>query len=180
MIPVYLQPNDQGWVLRVAHERWKYVVEHNLQAQFPGATERDHQDGAGGELAFCRALGLKWPATVNTFTAVPDVSPNWEVRTLRKLPGVKVVDTDPDDRLVAWVRGKLPRYEIMGYIIAGGAKQHGEWRKDPGKRKRPIWLVPENRMVPIDPGFHALCGYAVDDWGLFSCAFCGRPSHARA
>lgn len=176
MIPVYLDPSDQGFALRVAHERWRYVEEHNLHAKFGGATEKDHQDGAGGELAFCRALKIPWQATINTFTEVPDVLPNWEIRTLRTMPGVKVVDTDPDDRLVTWVKGQLPRYEVMGYIRAGGAKAHPEWHKDPGKRKRPIWLVPPSRMIPINPDFHRLCAWAQDDWGLWSCAFCGKES----
>lgn len=177
MIPVYLNPSDQGWALDIAHQRWKYVEEHHLQARFGDADEEKHQQGAMAELAFCRALGLEWPHTVNTFTEVPDVNPNWEVRFLSAGPkwrGVKVLEKDDDDRLVAWVTGKIPRFEVMGYFRAGGAKGHPEWWLP--KKVAPLWLVPESRMIPINPGFHDICPMGKDDWDMFFCVVCGRRS----
>lgn len=174
MIPIYLDPSDQGWALDIAHQRWR---KGEGRPRYPGATEAHHQVGAMAELAFCRALKVEWPHTVDGFKEIPDVNPNWEVRYLKDQPGwrgVKVLENDDDDRLVAWVTGKLPRFEVMGYIRAGGVKQHPEWWRP--KKVAPLWLVPESRMIPINADFHALCAWARDDWGMWSCAYCGKVS----
>lgn len=174
MIPIRLTSNDIAWATKVGKVRWRRAQQKRSKARFKGAKEIDHIDGAGGELAFCRALGLAWPASIDSYTTEgkPDVYPNWEVRALRRMRGVKVTDEDHDDRLVVWVRGAMPSFEIMGYMRAGGAKKHDEWKRDPGGRGRPIWLVPENKMVPIDSGFHATCSYAGDELG-WACVYCG-------
>lgn len=171
MIPIHLSQADAAWAIAVGKARWAMVQRQGRKAKFAGAKLEDHIDGAGGELAFCRALGLIWPASNGWFTSAPDVWPNWEVRTLRRMPGVKVTDTDPDDRLVAWVKGVMPSFEIMGYIRAGGAKKRAAWRKDPGKRGRAIWLVPPDQMISLDRGFHAVHAYVrvEDHW---ECAHC--------
>lgn len=178
MIRVKLGEDDQKWATEVGRRRWKSSSERGSRPNFPDAKEIDHIDGAGAELAFCRALKLTWPASVDTFTSQPDVYPNWEIRSLRNMSGVKVrpADKDPDDRLVVWVRGSLPTYEVMGYIRAGGARRHPEWKKDPGKRGSPIWLVPEGKMVPIDSSFHTHHGFAVNSAGVWACAYCGALS----
>lgn len=173
MIPINLNAHDRAWATEVGQQRWASSQRRRSKARFAGAKEIDHIDGAGGELAFCRALGLNWPATVDTWKTVPDVPPFWEIRTLRRMPGVKVVPEDDDNAMVAWVRGQLPRYEVMGYMVAGGAKQHPEWLRDPGGKGRAIYLVPESRMVPIDPDFHLIHHYMQDFFGGWFCAYCG-------
>lgn len=178
MIRVKLGEGDQKWATQVGRGRWKSSKEKGSKSRFPDAKEIDHIDGCGGELAFCRALGLTWPASIDTYHSQPDVYPNWEVRTLRRMAGVKVLTEkeDPDSRLVVWVRGQMPTFEIMGYIVAGGARRHPEWKSDPGNRGRPIWLVPEGRMVPIDSSFHTHHGFAINSAGVWGCSFCGIPS----
>lgn len=176
MIPVYLDPNEQIWALDIAHQRFK-AVDGKGKPAFPGATEKHHQIGAGAELAFAKLVEVEWPASVNTFTSEPDVPPRWEVRWT-KLRGVKVRAKDAEDALCVWISGKFPRFEVMGYIRAGGAKRHPEWYDDPGKRGQSIWLVPPSRMIPIEPGFHRMCLVEQDDWGLWRCAFCGRRGDA--
>lgn len=173
MIPVHLTQADVAWATKVGRARWDMVQRQGRKAKFAGAKLEDHVDGAAGELAFCRAVGLVWPASNGWFTSAPDVWPDWEVRTLRRMRGVKVVDSDPDHRLVVWVRGQVPKFEVMGFIRAGGAKQHADWRTDPGKRGRAIWLVPPDKMIPIDAKFHS--GHAfhrVDD--RWECVHCGE------
>lgn len=178
MIQIHLRPPDQQWATEIGQRRWASSQRRKSKARFAGAKEQDHIDGAGGELAFARALGLPWPATVDVYKAVPDVFPNWEVRTFRRMRGIKVAPEDPDDALVVWVAGKLPDYQIMGYIRAGGAKTHPEWYQDPGGRGRAIFLVPPHRIIEINPGFHSLCAYLLDEWGQWSCAHCGVASGA--
>lgn len=175
MIPVRLTHPDVVWATKVGKARWKLVVERRLKAHFPGAKEADHIDGAGGELAFCRAMHLIWPASNGTFTGEPDVWPNWEIRTLRQksLRGVKVLRKDPAERLVVWVRGEMPSFEIMGYFTAGGARAHRDWHGDPGSRGQAMWLVPPERMIPIERGFHDVHAYAKIE-GRWECVHCGE------
>lgn len=169
MIKHYLQPNDQAWALDVAHRRWRGG---KGVARYGGAKEAHHQVGAMAELAFCRALDLEWPHFVDTFTTFPDVFPNWEVRYLSHWQGVKVLKKDDDDRLCVWVAGKVPNFQIMGYLRAGGVKHHPEWWQR--KKEGSLWLAPPSRMVEINPDFHDYCGYARDDYDMFRCAFCGK------
>lgn len=175
MIPIRLNSNDIRWATQVGQTRWRRAQQRRSKARFANAKEVDHIDGAGGELAFCRALGLPWPASIDSYSHEnkPDVYPNWEVRTLRRMRGIKVTEEDHEDRLVVWVRGQMPSFEIMGYIRAGGAKQHADWYQDPGGRGRAFWKVPEARMIPIDHTFHAICSYLETDPGVWGCAFCG-------
>jgi hypothetical protein len=176
MIEVRLTSNDIRWATQVGQERWRRAQRKRSKARFAGAKEVDHIDGAGGELAFCRALNLPWPATVDSYHSRPDVFPNWEVRTLRRMRGVKVVPEDDDDRLVVWVQGQMPIFTVMGYIRVGGAKRHDAWLRDPGSKSRAIWLVPENRMIPIDHSFHSACALAPDAEGRWTCVHCGADA----
>ncbi len=172
MIQIHLRPPDQQWATEVGQRRFQLLDGPGL------SKERDLIDSAGGQLAFARALGIEWQARIGTPPDAPDVFPSWKVRTTRTTKGIRVSPDDPDDALVVWVSGKLPEYQIMGYIRAGGAKNHPEWFKNPGSRSRAVYLVPTNRIIEIDPGFHRLCEYLVDDWGQWSCAFCGVASGA--
>lgn len=179
MIQIRLTSNDIRWATQVGQVRWRRAVNKGSKARFAGAKEAHHLMGAAGELAFCRALSLPWPASIDSYSdeGKPDVYPNWEVRTAPRMRGVKVVPTDPDSRLVVWVVGDVPAkdpvYTVMGYIRAGGAKRHAEWFEDPGGRDRAFWKVPEARMIPINPGFHSSCGYAPDERGIWGCIHCG-------
>ena len=173
MIEIYLRSEDQRWARQVGHERWQRAQRKRSKARFANAKEADHIDGAGAELAFCRALSLPWPASLDSYHSKPDVYPNWEVRGLRRVRGVKVVPEDDDDRLVVWVAGQMPAYTVMGYIRAGGAKKHAEWYGDRYGKKRAFWLVPENRMIPIDRTFHSSCALAPDAEGNWACVHCG-------
>lgn len=180
MIQIRLHSDDIRWATQVGHERWQRAQRKRSKARFAGAKEADHIDGAGAELAFCRALKLVWPATLDSYHSHPDVYPNWEVRGLRRMRGVKVVPEDDDSRLVVWVAGQMPSFDIMGYIRAGGAKRRDEWKRDPGNKNRMIWLVPERHMIPINPDFHDACQYTQNEPGVWECAICGAGIEAIA
>lgn len=176
MIRISLHSDDRRWATEIGKARWTYSKKIKSKPRFADAKEEHHIIGAGGELAFCRALRLPWPASNRTYKSEPDVPPRWEVRTSPGMRGVKVTPEDDDDALVVWVAGKMPVFEIMGYIRAGGAKRHPEWFVDPGSRKRSIYLVPPNRMIEIEPGFHSAHAFMQDLWGDWFCALCGAES----
>lgn len=173
MIISYLSGFELAKARDVGRRRYGTVDRKTLKPAFPGATVEDQIVGAEGELAFCKAAGLEWPAFVDTFTKVPDVMPNWEVRTSRRMRACKVATTDPPDRLVVAVLKKSDAtFEVHGYIRAGGAQAHYP-AVDKGNRGKPAHFVPLDRLVPIDPGFHDLCAYAEDpEWG-WACVHCG-------
>lgn len=158
MIRVSLRSEDRAWSAKIGKIRW--TKSKGKKSRFPDSTEADHAFGAAGELAFCRALGLPWPAHHETYHELPDVHPFWEIRTARQprgLKGIKVVPEDPDYELSVWVSGKMPVFEILGYLRVGGVKRHPEWWGDPRKKKRPIWLAPPHKMIEINTGIHDVC-----------------------
>lgn len=172
MIQIHLNPHDQLWASDIGKARWDSPRRRE-------AKEADRVDEAGAELALARMLGVEWPALIND---PGKVFPSWRVRLLRQTQGyhagVRVSPEDDDDALVVWIAGSMPTFQIMGYIRAGGAKRHTEWIITPKAKRDPYIRVPTNRMIEINPGFHNLCAYLVDDWGEWSCAHCGVASGA--
>jgi hypothetical protein len=107
--------------------------------------------GSLGELAFCKAVGFVWPATVDHFK-LADVSHNIQVRTAvckaRKPPdgfGTLIVRADDDDRdNFVLVVGNPPHYRVMGWIPGGFAKQD-RWIKAHADRPD-AWFVPSSGL----------------------------------
>lgn len=173
MIRVTLDPNDQAWAGDVGKMRMAKAKGKPKWAYKDGRSGvSTHIIGAMAELAFCRGLGLVWPASEGVGRREPDVWPRWEVRWAGP-PMLKVATNDPPDRYAALVRGKIPNFEIIGYCIAGWA-QRTKTLQDPGKRGQPAYFVPIRELVPINPGFHDFHGFMRDDWDMWACAWCGK------
>ena len=162
------------------------IEAEHLQAAFePQRTRLAHILGARGEIAFCKGIpGLFWPQRTMQFkTGLPDVDPRWEVRTsttsklkVRWPPKRGRRLTDPPNWLVAHVTSNhgSPRFQIWGYVLASWAQQNIKMT-DPGDRKQPAHFVHQRELVPIDPGFHAMCAWFHDPIdGRWFCIFCGN------
>lgn len=186
MIEVTLPP--ELWKRGEAVGRARAKVKGNPAFEYDEETsEENHIYGARGEAAFAHALGLEWKGPVDTFTLVPDVEPNWEVRTtnstnkLKVRPAIIAKTGKPGDdpsRLVVFVlneRGS-PHYAVIGYIIAGGAQRDYPLRDTKDRRgrwrKAPVHWVRHYDLSPINPGFHAVHGWCKDDEGRWACAYC--------
>jgi len=104
-----------------------------------------HIEGALGEMAFAKALGLYWDGSVNTFKTAADVGAI-QVRT-RSKPHYELIvrDNDRNDDLFALVRGKCPTYQIVGFIKCGQAKRF-EWKKAHGGGV-PAYFVPDSALT---------------------------------
>ena len=158
MIEVRLSSNDLRWAREAGQARIDNAVGKPKWAYKDGRSGVDtHTIGAAAELAFCRALGLVWPARVGVGHLLPDVDPFWEVRWSGQ-PRVPVKTNDRADQMVALVHGKMPVFTIVGYIMAGGA-QKAIPLTDPGNRKNPAHFVEERTLVPINHDYHAMCRY---------------------
>ena len=84
-LKVTLDSSDIEWATKIAklRNRTDLVPARGFQGSFEDM-ERIHIFGAAGELVFCRAMGVEWPAHVNTFASKPDVSigaTNFEIKT---------------------------------------------------------------------------------------------------
>ena len=126
-----------------------------------------------GELAFCKARGLYWPATVNTFRKQPDVY-QYEIRTRSKPDYQLNVRPDAKDHApYVLVRGMTPRFHLVGWIYARDAKQRPDWSKTYGGHE-PAFFVPDKYLhdmatlpAPVLPGALAVSPTADDVEALF-------------
>jgi len=102
-------------------------------------------EGAAGEMAVAKALGLYWDCSVNSFKK-PDLPFRIQVRTThQKSLIVRPSDTD-DDRFVL-VRGYSPRFEIVGWILGREAKKQ-EWMAAPNGRPAAHFVPSEALRSP--------------------------------
>lgn len=116
-------------------------------------TSRDYQlqihiEGVAGEMAFCKAAGVPFPATINTYRDQPDVPPDIEVRTRSKHWHDLIVRTDdnPEYRVVL-VTGSRGRYFVRGWILARAARRDEWWQTYGGGPG--AWFVPQDALMPM-------------------------------
>jgi hypothetical protein len=103
--------------------------------------------GACTEQAACKAKGIHWPASVNTFTGEPDI-PGFDVRGTPRPNGRLILHkTDVPDRRVILVRGTPPDWDVVGHMLIGDG-QNPRWWTDPGTG-RPAYFVPPTELVPL-------------------------------
>lgn len=109
-----------------------------------------HLNGAAAEIAVARALGLYWPASVNTFRSEPDIpyrgAPGIEVRWISQ-PGydLKIRQDDHPERMYVLVSGFAPRMTLHGYYLGNEARQAEFWT-DLNNGRPALWCVPKHRL----------------------------------
>ena len=110
-----------------------------------------HIEGACGELAAAKALGVEWTGTINTFKRGDDVPGGWQIRT-RSRPEYELIvrPDDPDDALFLLVLGVAPHYDVKGWISGREAKRT-EWSRSHGNRPA-AFFVPHAALTPLTAG----------------------------
>lgn len=112
-------------------------------------TERDwqlHMEGALGEMALCKWLGVYWPGKGGLRDADIGVA---DVRTgARHTHSLILHREDSDDREFWLVTGINGKYVIRGWICGRDGKSEKYW-KDPGTG-RPAFFVPQSALNPPD------------------------------
>jgi hypothetical protein len=112
-----------------------------------------HIEGACGEMAVAKVLGIFWNGSLNTFKTEADVL-DLEVRTRSKdYYELLVRENDNDDAIFILVTGRAPNFNVVGWLKGKEAKQ-SRWRKTHGGRP-PAYFVPHKELAPIDD-LHAL------------------------
>lgn len=93
-----------------------------------GYDARDEWDvaieGAMGEMAAGKALGLYWDGAVNKFTEGGDLGRLIQVRTTKRhTNGLLIRPGDPDEKPFVHVSGKNGEYRVHGWAFGREAKQ---------------------------------------------------------
>ncbi len=106
-----------------------------------------HAEGACGEMAIAKALGLYWNGSVDTFKSFGDVGA-LQVRT-RSRPEYELIvrPDDSDDDTFVLITGTAPTFTVVGAILGGLAKRD-EWLQDYGGRPA-AYFVPHSELVPL-------------------------------
>ncbi len=103
-----------------------------------------HIEGALGECAFAKFMGLFWSGALGQLKA-DDVG-LWQVRTNARTNGDLIIhERDANDRKFALVRGTAPHYDVVGWIFGKDGKRQEFW-KDPTRKGRPAFFVPETAL----------------------------------
>jgi hypothetical protein len=104
-------------------------------------------EGAMAELAAAKALGMYWPATVDTFKG-PDIGDDIQVRWTKYNDGRLLYrNADSTDEYYVLVTGCAPGYEVRGWILGAHARRD-EWADNPGGMGR-AYFVPQSHLQPI-------------------------------
>lgn len=106
-----------------------------------------HIEGAAGELALALWLGVPWDGDVNTFKSKPDVA-SLEVRTrLEDTWDLIIRKADTDDAIYVLLTGKVPTFDIRGWIWGRDARRR-EWLQNYGGYGV-AHFVPQSALHPM-------------------------------
>jgi len=123
----------------------------NRKSRYGEEGENDwqiHIEGALGEFAVAKYLGIFWNGTLGSIH-LPDVV-TYQVRTRSKHHyDLLVHDEDKDNDIFILVTGKNGNYVIRGWMVAKQAKNRDKYWKNVGN-DRPAYFVPQSDINPIE------------------------------
>ena len=109
-----------------------------------------HIEGAQGEIAVAKRLGIYWAPAVNDHTA-PDVGP-YQVRTnlTRRVENMilRPKDENKKDKIFISVLSFAPRFKILGWIY-GHQAMIEKWKGVADPNRPPCYLVPREALEPM-------------------------------
>ena len=108
----------------------------------------EHIEGACGEMAVAKLLGVYWPGSVNTFKAGGDVA-LLQVRTRSRHDyDLLVRPADKDlEAIYVHVTGRAPEFRVWGWMRCGDCRRDAWWRTH-GDRPG-AWFVPAAALQDI-------------------------------
>ena len=111
----------------------------------PSQAWSNHIEGACGEAAVAKALGIYWNGAIGNHKA-KDVGKH-QVRTTSYPDGSLILHKDdPDEDLFLLVTGIAPDYEVRGWIQGFEGKNLKHWATHTG---RPAFFVPQEALSPL-------------------------------
>jgi hypothetical protein len=114
---------------------------------YDGEGWSEHCEGACGELALAKLLGVYWDGSVDTWKA-HDL-PGLQVRT-RSKHSYELIVRPNDDDAAKWVlvTGRCPSYLVRGWLCGSDAKRP-EWLRAYGGRPA-AYFVPHAALRPVE------------------------------
>jgi hypothetical protein len=155
MIEITLNRYDCGWATKIGSQRRYESLMSNYQdvKRLSNGTMKDKLwydvNGAGGELAACRALNVDWSASVNTPND-PDILLNdkkIDVKTSIANKRLLIPDLPKTHKTKDWyflhVTGEMPTYHVWGAILVSDGMNIGSY-EDPNGWGYAWFVDPEN------------------------------------
>ena len=120
----------------------------NAHGSTSGNDWQYHVEGALGEYAVARALGLFWNGSIGDLAA-SDVG-KYQVRTRsRDYYDLIIHPSDDDGDRFILVTGQNGEYELRGWILGQEGKMRGFW-KDPASNGRHAYFVPQTMLNDME------------------------------
>jgi hypothetical protein len=152
-VVISLSDEEMEWVRETASRRHFNSIRDGRCDMYGavGSSQEEglkkHLLGAAGELAFAKAIGVKWEATVDTFKS-PDVC-GVQVRTRSSTDwDLLVRKGDKDNELFALVVGTPPKLRVVGGMRACKAKKE-KFLGNHGNHGR-AYFVPQDKLGSIE------------------------------
>jgi hypothetical protein len=109
---------------------------------------RSHIEGACGECAVAKALGIFWTGSVDSFKRA-DLGGRLQVRTASRATGELIVrDDDNPEHVYILVVGEAPTFRVCGWLY-GWQAAHDDYRKAPHNRPA-AYFVPQAHLTRLD------------------------------
>jgi hypothetical protein len=104
-------------------------------------------DGAAAELVVAKELGRYWSGPVGNFKE-GDIGERIQVRHTNRMDGKLIIrEDDKNEHYFVLVRGKMPSYEVVGYINGAEAKLD-KFLFGPNGAK-PAYFIPSSELKPF-------------------------------
>jgi hypothetical protein len=108
----------------------------------------DHINGACGELAVAKALGIYFPGSVGTY-GQPDLPHQIQVKTRSEhWQELALRETDNSQHRYVLVTGKAPSFRLVGWA-QGNQFRIPQYRKYMDENRPPAWVIPHEALWPI-------------------------------
>ena len=137
-----MQAANLGVMRQIAAMKASRPDRHGID---PANGWRAHIEGAAGEMAFAKALGLYFGSTINEFKA-PDVA-GIQVRTRSNHDYELIVRADDaDDLAYVLVTGSIPKFRVVGWSTGARAKT---FQPQTYGGRPPAYFVPHTHLRDV-------------------------------
>lgn len=152
---ITLSDADCAEAIEVGTERDRQGNEREYQQMngidpTPEQSLANHILGAAGEQATCFVTNRPWSKSLNSFKSEPDIWPDIEVRTARRMSDSLIVrERDKPKRRFVLVLGDLPTFCVQGWYWGDWAKRNVRWKRTYNDGSWPAWFVPQSDLFSI-------------------------------
>lgn len=146
---ITLSWHEVAMATEIGRMRQLSSLRHQRKGFLPSSVGWDtHCEGACGELAVAKYLGIFWNGSVDTFKECDLPGLQVKTRTRHTYELNINLDANPDEVFVL-VTGACPEYVLRGWII-GREAMKPEYVLDVGNYGKKAYFVPQSILNPIE------------------------------